>query len=117
MGVSRNAGLEELAPVVDGGGWIRDPESGDLVLRPDWRQSWKDNSGWHNKAVTHLTQKIRDVNPAVTKEMMDEMTSAEILLRIQTVVKGITAKFRKYEKEKSENAPDDAANQRSANNR
>ena len=53
MGVSRNAGPEQLAPVVDGGGWIEDPESDGLLLRPDWRLSWKDNSGWHNKAVVH----------------------------------------------------------------
>lgn len=122
MGLRSGAKLGKIHSVRAGGCWVRDGETDDgWLLRPDWKSGWKENSVWHDDLLVHVRTKAPELNPLITKEMMEGKDDSEILARIQTVFKNFKNKYRTAQKgmedSDQEQGEDDTEEQRTKRNR
>ncbi|KAJ7654606.1 hypothetical protein DFH06DRAFT_1474510 [Mycena polygramma] len=110
MGLSQTTKLKDAAavpPGKSGGGYIKDPESTGKLLRPDWRLTFVDNSGWHDSMIRFVRAKAPIVLPAIRKADIKEKSDELILGRLDVVFKNIVSEYRKAMKQAEQLAQND----------
>ncbi|KAJ7291749.1 hypothetical protein C8J57DRAFT_1458465 [Mycena rebaudengoi] len=82
-----------------GGCWIDDPETeGGKLLRPDFKVGYAKNSGWQDDAVKFVKTHLHSEQPNITEDTAKNLSDAAVREQIQTVFKGIKAKYTKWKK-------------------
>ncbi|KAJ7030920.1 hypothetical protein C8F04DRAFT_1186384 [Mycena alexandri] len=115
MGLPKTAKYKDAAlllPVKQGGSYIPDPATPNgTLLRPDWKISFNDNSVWHAAMIKCTRQKVPTITPAISRAAMDDKSEDEILDRLASVFRNVSAEYRKAPKPQPseltiENTPD-----------